>query len=71
MDGNHMVTEKGPFEKYEVLKCPECESTQYVDVRFCTECENVSETIRCHACGCKTIPALLCHECGEIFQEEI
>ena len=67
--GNNMVSEKGPYERFEGPHCPKCHSHQVYDTYQCPVCEKLSERTKCE-CGEKTISVMVCHECLEIYEEK-
>lgn len=68
LSGNHMVDEKGPFDKYDIVRCPSCESTDYRETRQCPECKELTDKLRCHECGEKTVPVNVCGECSKVWE---
>lgn len=70
-EGNHMVTNKGPYDDQKELRCPTCESDRTTDTRECAACGLETDRLRCPECNEKTIPVLKCSECLTIYGGEI
>ena len=68
--GNNMVSEKGPYERFEGPHCPKCQSTQIIDTRECEACQITTDRLRCPTCNEKTNPVMTCHECCHVWEEK-